>query len=90
MQPSCLKDNIAQSLTQRFLLVVSEKYSTNKFVEYFPGEVMDIVGHCNWKVNHLGRRISQLLKLEQMSVETTLWHKSRFDITRNRSRCCPA
>ena len=51
---------------------------------------MDIVGHCDCKVNHFGRGISQLSKLEQMSVETTLWYKSRFDTTRSRSRRDPA
>ena len=51
---------------------------------------MDIVGHCDYKVNHFGRGISQLSKLEQVGVETTLWRKSRFDITRSRSRCGPA
>ena len=55
MQPSCLKDSIAQSLTQRFLLEISKKYSTYKFVEHFRGEVMDVVGHHDCPVKQVSK-----------------------------------
>ena len=55
MQPSCLKDGIEQSLTQRFLLEISKKYSTYKFVEHFRGEVMDVVGHHDCPVKQVSK-----------------------------------
>ena len=45
MQPFCLKDKIAHSLSPRFLMEIGKKYSTYKFVEHFPGEPQVVVSH---------------------------------------------
>ena len=68
MQPSCLKDKIAHSLSPRFLMEISKKYSTYKFIEHFPGEPLVVVSHH-------GCSVKQVLKgnLALASLAFTVW-----------------